>query len=262
MLKSLSRATLTAVVLLLALATTSALAARSLHGEKKRAERARTAHRHSHRHPRRHTARRSNAGAAAAVRTANTATAVLLGDETVEWGRGRLYAGQAEAFPFQARPGGTAGAVHVYVAPGNAATTLVAGLYSDNGGQPGVLLTAGSLVAPAAGAWDTVTVPPTQLSSGTTYWLAVLGTGGTLHFRDRIFGFCRAFTSAQTGLATPPATWSTGYPRWACPISAYATAAIAFPVEPPTPVEIGSPNPPTESESTNPTPPTETTPPR
>jgi hypothetical protein len=250
-------ASLLLVACALLLATSSALGAHGLRDETARASR-----RHSGRHPstvhhRRHPHHRRSGNAPAIVRKADTTTStatstVLLGDQAVESNPDSLSGGQAEAFPFPARASGIARGVHVYIDSFNTATTLFVGLYSNAGGRPGSLLGSGSLSAPTPGAWNTAPISSTPLVSGTTYWLTVLGTGGTLRYRDRPRGFCRALTSAQTNLATLAATWSTGAAYRTCPVSGYVTAAASgFPVEPPAPVEL---NPPT-------TPPVETTPP-
>ena len=171
---------------------------------------------------------------------------MLLGDEAVESLKDHLAGGQAEAFPFPARTSGATGAVHVYIDSNDSARTLIVGLYANLNGHPGSLLTTGSLSAPQTGAWDTATVAPTQLVSGTTYWLAVLGTGGTLRYRDRWHGPCNAQTSRQTNLGALAAQWSTGTLYSTCPISAYVTPATStLPEGPPLEVQpVESPPPP------------------
>ncbi len=248
-------ASLLLVACALLLATSSALGAHRL-----RDETARASGRHSERHPgaahRRRPHQRSGGGSAIVRKADTTTSTALLGDEAIESNRDSLSGGQAEAFPFPAHASGIARGVHVYIDSANTATTLLVGLYSNASGRPGALLGSGSLSAPAPGAWDIAPVSSTPLVAGATYWLTVLGTGGTLHYRDRPRGFCRALTSAQTNLQALAATWSTGDVYRTCPVSGYVTAAVpGFPVEPPAPVELTPP--PTES----PPPPVETTPP-
>jgi hypothetical protein len=251
--------------------TSSARGAHASHSERTRA---------NHRHGRRG-ARHAPGHGFALVRKAATTTTTstaLLGDEAMESNRDSLSAGQAEAFPFQARTAGATGAVYVYVDSPNAAKTVIVGLYANLNGHPGSLLTTGSLSSPLPGAWDTVPVASTQLVSGTTYWLAVLGTGGTLRYRDRPHGPCKAETSSQTNLGALNAQWRTGTLYSTCPVSAYVSAAAATlpvgplkPVEPvptpePTPPVVPTPTPPvvptpTPPVTTTPTPPVETPPP-
>ena len=186
--------------------------------------------------------------------------ATLLGDEALESLKDRLAAGQAEAFPFPARTSGATGAVHVYIDSNDTARTLVVGLYTNLNSHPGALLTSGSLSSPQAGAWNTAAVAPVQLVSGTAYWLAVLGTGGTLRYRDRWHGPCKAETSRQTNLGVLAAQWSTGTLYSTCPISAYVTPATSTLPEGP-PVEVGPvespppPPPPPPAAPTNSSPP-------
>ena len=113
---------------------------------------------------------------------------VLVGDATVAPSTDTDAAGSAEAFQATAPAPGTMTVLNVYVDSSSSAKTLVAGLYSDSGGHAGTLLAQGSLSSPAPGSWNTVSIPTTTVSSGVTYWIALLGTGGTLAFRDHCCG--------------------------------------------------------------------------
>jgi Concanavalin A-like lectin/glucanases superfamily len=244
MLKPLTRS-FTAIVLLFLFAASSASGAHHPRSVRTRANRHHHARHHlarhrsaghhaaRHRHPRRRSAHRN-----ALVRKASTTAATtLLGDEAVESSKDSLTAGQTEAFPFPARTSGATGAVHVYIDSHDTARTLIVGLYTNLNSHPGALLTTGSLSSPQAGAWNTAAVAPAQLVSGTTYWLAVLGTDGTLRYRDRWHGPCKAETSAQTNLGALATLWSTGGLYSTCPISAYVTSATSTLLEGP-PVEV------------------------
>jgi hypothetical protein len=137
----------------------------------------------------------------------------LLGDQTVEPSVDFNPAGMAEAFRAPASVAGTVTALRVFVDAGSTATSLVAGLYSDAGGHPGTLLAQGTLGTLTNGALNTVPVPATPVTAGTTYWIAILGPAGsgTLRFRDRCCGGGQpAETSSQTTLTSLPAAWSTG----------------------------------------------------
>jgi hypothetical protein len=252
MIKALARTLFTAVALLSLFTTSSALGARALHRETSNA-----GGRQSHQ---RHAGRRSRHRPVVVAGANTTAANMLLGDEAVESLHGNLIAGQAEAFSFAAGPSGATGTVHVYIDSRNTARTLIVGLYTNAGGHPGSLLSTGSLSSPQAGAWDTAAVAPVQVVPGTTYWLVVLGRGGTLRYRDRVRGPCKAETSAQTKLGALTAVWRAGTLHSTCPISAYVTPVTAtLPVGPPEPVEL---TPPTESTPpVEPPPPVEPTPP-
>jgi hypothetical protein len=158
-----------------------------------------------------------------------SATMVLLGDTAVEWQYDHLSAGQAEAFHFQARTSGMARAVHVYTGASTTAGTLIAGLYSAAAGNPGSLLGSGSSAAPEPGTWTSVSIAPVELHAGTTYWLAILGRGGRLRYRDRASGPCLSKLSAVRTLRALPTDWRTSRTYSDCPVSAYVTAALASP---------------------------------
>jgi len=153
---------------------------------------------------------------AVAVTVQNTApppSAYLLGDQQIEPKTDLNAAGSAEAFRQVASETGTLTKLTVYVDPTSQATQLVAGIYTDSGGHPGLLLGQGTLASPAAGAWNDVSVPAVSITGGTAYWIAILSPdgAGTLRFRDRCCGGgTAAETSAQTSLAGLPATWTTG----------------------------------------------------
>ncbi len=160
------------------------------------------------------------------------ATAVLLGDTAVEWQHDLLAAGQAEAFRVRAGTSGLTGAVHVYIGVRNEARTLIAGLYTSAEGHPGTLLSMGSTPAVGAGTWTAVPIAPVELVQGRSYWLAILGEGGRLRYRDRARGPCPSETSASHDLRTLPSPWRTGTTYSDCPPSAFVTAtSLAAPAE-------------------------------
>jgi hypothetical protein len=183
------------------------------------------------------------------------AATVYVGDANVEPATDNDPAGLAEAFKTTATTSGTVATLAVYVDASSTATTLVAGLYADNGGHPGTLLTQGSQGSPTRGAWNTLTVPTYAVTAGTTYWLAVLGTGGTIAFRDRCCGGgSGAENTQQSGRSTLPATWTSGAQWFDGPISMYAGPA-GSPTPTPTTVGTGTPTPtPTPSPTPSPTP--------
>jgi hypothetical protein len=181
-----------------------------------------------------------------------TPATILLGDSAVQSRPGYLSAERSAAFRFRAEATGTTGTAQIYIASSNAASIVIVGIYSNASNQPGSLLSVGSLVSPTAGAWNSVALTSSSIASGQSYWLAILGEGGTLRYSASLRGLCASATSAQTNLGGLPATWSSGRDREGCPISAYVTAAQSIltpPVETP-PVET----PPVE------TPPVETSP--
>src|SRR3984893_1830192 len=155
------------------------------------------------------------------------AISALLGDSTVEATLDSDSAGSAEAFQSTASTTGTLGSLTVYLDPASKSSQLIAGIYANAAGHPGTLLSQGSSTVLQAGAWNTINIPPVGVSAGTVYWIAILGTNGTLYFRDTTNGSCHSESSAQSNLAALPASWISGS-RWSsCRLSAYGGAASA-----------------------------------
>ncbi|NUR76463.1 MAG: Ig-like domain-containing protein [Thermoleophilia bacterium] len=136
---------------------------------------------------------------------------VLVGNAATEAKIDSNAAGQAEAFKATAAATGSVSQLRVYLDAGSTASSVVVGLYSNNAGHPGALLTSGTISAPAAGQNNTVTVSGASVTAGQTYWIAVLGPSGTIKFRDRgAVGAGSSETSQQATLTSLPATWTTG----------------------------------------------------
>jgi hypothetical protein len=176
----------------------------------------------------------SATSAAITITVNNTTGPMLLGDQTVESTADSNSSGEAEAFSYTAVASGTAGTASFYVNSGSAATSLKVGIYSNNNGHPGTLLTSGTLASPKAAAWNLVSLSPgASLSSGTTYWIGFLGTGGSLNYKDQSAGFCSESyaTAGQTNL---PTTWSSGQSWPSCAASAYVSGTLVSDNVPPT----------------------------
>jgi outer membrane protein assembly factor BamB len=157
--------------------------------------------------------------------------ATVIGETTIQPGRDSNGPGVAEAFQASATASGTVTSMVVYVDSGSSASTLIVGLYTNASGKPGSLLAQGSLASPRAAAWNTVTLPGTAVTAGTTYWISLLGPAGsgTLRFRDRA-GAGRAETSSQSNLVSLPASWTTGTRYTDGSLSAYGTTSASSPV--------------------------------
>jgi hypothetical protein len=168
-------------------------------------------------------------GAQAAMAT------VLLGSQTVGGNLDNDSAGSAEAFGTTATTSGTVSSLAVYLDVTSQATKVVAGLYTENAGHPGTLLTQGSTTMPIGGAWNQIAVPAATVTSATKYWISVLGPAGAgeIQFRDVPSGQ-RSESSSQSNLTSLPSTWTAG-PDWSnSPISAYASG-LATTAPPPAP---------------------------
>ena len=193
-------------------------------------------HRTSHQssgHPRKHGRHRHHKHPTPVESTsplaAPLASALLLGDAGMEPGQATLPAGLAEAFKLRAVASGAARVLHLYLREANAASTITAGVYSESGGHPGTLLSTGTARAPRGRAWASVPITGLSLVSGRPYWLAILGGGGVLRFRDRSEGPCQSQASPQRSLSSLPRHWSVGNGHRSCPVSAYLTPAGAAP---------------------------------
>jgi hypothetical protein len=128
--------------------------------------------------------------------------------------------GSAEAFQATATASGTVKVLSVYLDSSSTAATLVVGLYTDSGGHPGTLISQATTSLLTSGAWNNIPIPGAAVTSGTKYWLAILGTGnGTLAFREG--SGCTSENSLQTNLTALPSTWSSGAVYPSCPLSGY-----------------------------------------
>jgi hypothetical protein len=123
----------------------------------------------------------------------------------------------------QATRSGVVGSAHLYIGVGNTATSVTVGLYGNAGGRPGQLLSTGSAGVVQQASWLTVALAPTHLRRGRRYWVAILGAGGTLRYRDDAGGSCPSVTSAAEGLVALPAPWRTRNVYEDCPLSVLIT---------------------------------------
>jgi outer membrane protein assembly factor BamB len=160
-------------------------------------------------------------------------TRLLLGVNTIKPNVDSNAIGSAEAFRTTASASGTVNSLSIYIdatSTISGGTRLYAGLYSNSGGHPGTLLgQASNSTALQAGAWNTIPMPDTAVTAGTTYWIAVLApqaNTGTVNFRDAANGGCLSETSGQTGLGMLPSTWTTGAVWPSCPLSGYGSAVL------------------------------------
>ena len=162
-------------------------------------------------------------GSQIATLTVTPATrTVLFGNQAIESNLDSDSRGVAEAFQATATASGTLSSITVYLDSTSTATKIYIGLYADNSGHPGALLSQGSSTQLTSGSWNVISTLGIPIASGTKYWIAILGTtNGTPFFRDRHNGACKSETSQQTTLTTLPATWITGTVYADCPVSAY-----------------------------------------
>jgi outer membrane protein assembly factor BamB len=154
---------------------------------------------------------------------ASFAATTLLGNQTILATNDSDTAGRAEAFRTTATASGTLTQLTVYLDSTSSATKLTAGVYSDSNGRPGSLLGQGTINAPVKGAWNNLPIPGAQITSGATYWIAILSPSGsgTLQFRTGSGGASE--TSSSSALTSLPGSWSTGIRYPDGPLSAYGS---------------------------------------
>jgi hypothetical protein len=133
--------------------------------------------------------------------------------------------GSAEAFQYTASGDALASTFHVFVDEGNKAESVLVGVYADNGGEPGTLLSTGRSTTVVSGEWNRIAIAPVALKAGTRYWLALLGPQetGVLTFRDRPDGSGGPTRlSTQTDLSSwLPGRWRSSTTFANSPASAY-----------------------------------------
>ena len=137
----------------------------------------------------------------------------VAGDPNVESTVLSIPAGEAQAFNISPQTASTLTNIQVYVDASSTATSLNAAIYTNTpAGHPYALWGGGgTLTALQAGAWNSVSVAPRSLSAGSSYWIVILGTGGTLNLRGQPgTGTTVSETSASTTLTSLPNAWTTG----------------------------------------------------
>ena len=164
------------------------------------------------------------------------AAAFVFGNQTVETHTDSNAAGLAEAFKTTSPSTGQVTQLRVFVDTGSVGP-VIAALYSNSAtNHPLTRLTTGTLAAPVAGQFNTISVPAVNVTANTTYWIAVLGPNGTFRFRDRAnVGAGSSETSSVSTLTAMPATWTTGAVFTDGAISAFAAGSVTVTPPPPPP---------------------------
>ncbi|MGR9108006.1 MAG: LamG-like jellyroll fold domain-containing protein [Gammaproteobacteria bacterium] len=93
--------------------------------------------------------------------------------------------GRAQAFRAIAETSGEVTSVQIYLASGTSATKIAAGIYRDNGGHPGILISQSQLSDLKLDQWNSVPVPEATVIGEKFYWIAVLGINGQIAFLDQ-----------------------------------------------------------------------------
>jgi len=145
--------------------------------------------------------------------------------------------GRAQDYRVTADATGTIDRLSIYLDGGNSATKIAIALYAAgaSNSRAGARLAGCTIDAPQADGWNRCTISALSVTSGRTYWTAVLqpqGSSGTLRYRNRNGGG-RTFGSSSSTLTTLPASWVNG-PSWGNQTgSIYADASGSTPPPPP-----------------------------
>jgi hypothetical protein len=135
--------------------------------------------------------------------------------------------GQIEAFDVGTVTAGSLGRLHVFLDTPLPPTLLV-GLYADNAGAPGTLMSSSAISTPAVG-WNDIAVGPVSLTLGSKYWVAILTPSGAAngpHFRDTKAGLGAGIFIGTLNLTALPNPWPTGGTKNTDgPMSAYGTTS-------------------------------------
>src|SRR5262249_17385916 len=91
-----------------------------------------------------------------ALVASSPAQTILFGDNAIEAQRDSNALGSAEAFQTTATASGTLTSLVFYVDSSSTVTKITLGLYADKSGNPGTLLTQGTITSITAGAFNTV----------------------------------------------------------------------------------------------------------
>ena len=144
----------------------------------------------------------------------NTAGGRLLGSQQTGSYTDTISPSMAKAFQQKADKTGKVTSLSIYVAPDSTSTSLVAGLYANKVdanqmNHPGTLLAQGTLSSPKAGAWNSVSLPATSVTAGTTYWIAILSPGGSLRVSNKVNDGTQPKLSETISASTLPNSWGT-----------------------------------------------------
>ena len=137
----------------------------------------------------------------------------VAGDTNIESTVDSIPAGTAQAFKITPAATQTLTNIQVYLDASSTATKLQAAIYtSTTDGHPRALWgSTGILTTLQAGAWNSVSLSPLGLSPSQSYWIAILGTGGTLNLRVQPgAGTSVTEVSASAKLTSLPNNWTTG----------------------------------------------------
>ena len=133
----------------------------------------------------------------------------VMGDITRESWIGYKTQGTAQAYQTTPQKNGVVTTLQIYLDVSSTATEMIAGIYKNNKGHPGAIVTQGKLSALKPGAWNSVPIPVVSVTAAEPYWIAILGSKGQIGFLNRIGSATGMIeTSTSTTLTSLPGTWT------------------------------------------------------
>src|SRR5262245_38384237 len=189
-----------------------------------------------------------------------TAGAATVGTTTVYSPSTNNAIGVAQAYRFTAQSGGQVDRLSVYLDGSSTASKVEVGLYTGSASRAGTRRARCVISTPQANAWNRCSFGAFAVTSGNSYWLALLqpsGASGQLQYREgRISGGPRTYLSKSTGLSSLPSTWRNGAAssgRYQASTHSAPRAGSPPPAPTPTPTPTSTPTP-TPSSTPTPTP--------
>ena len=133
----------------------------------------------------------------------------VAGDRNIESTVQSIPAGKAQAFQIIPQQTNITTNIMVYVDASSTANAAIIAIYTNRNNHPYTAIIRGGLSSLQRGAWNSIPISPFSTLAGQTYWIGIMGTGGTLNLRG-ISGSGLGF--AETGAVNTynlPSLWST-----------------------------------------------------
>ena len=134
---------------------------------------------------------------------------LVAGDQNIESTVLSIPLGTAQAFQIIPQQTKMVTNIQVYVDASSTANAAIIAIYTNSNNHPYTALIRGGLSSLQRGAWNSIPLNPFSTLAGQTYWIGIMGTGGTLNLRG-ISGSGLGF--AETGANNTynlPSPWST-----------------------------------------------------
>ena len=143
-----------------------------------------------------------------------TAGAVTVGTSTVYSSSSSNGRGVAQAYHFTAPSSGQVNRLNLYLDEASTASRVEVGLYSGSRSSADTLRARCVISSPRANAWNRCSFTAYAVTSGASYWLALLqpsDSSGRLRYREGLIaGGPVSYQAATRSLSSLPASWTNG----------------------------------------------------